>query len=70
MRMKQFIHLKMRFSEALALTPKDFDFAHQTLSISKTWDYKGDGGFQPTKTGHLDEKYRLIGRLSFSFLNW
>ena len=29
----------MRFSEALALTPKDFDFSHQTLSISKTWDY-------------------------------
>lgn len=26
----------MRFSEALALTPKDFDFYHQTLSISKT----------------------------------
>ena len=24
----------MRFSEALALTPKDFDFSHQTLSIS------------------------------------
>ena len=23
----------MRFSEALALTPKDFDFAHQTLSL-------------------------------------
>lgn len=39
----------MRFSEALALTPKDFDFAHQTLSISKTWDYKGTGGFLPTK---------------------
>ncbi|MCD8240140.1 MAG: site-specific integrase, partial [Oscillospiraceae bacterium] len=39
----------MRFSEALALTPKDFDFAHQTLSISKTWDYKEGGGFQPTK---------------------
>ncbi|MCQ2011303.1 site-specific integrase [Sporolactobacillus sp. STSJ-5] len=39
----------MRFSEALALTPKDFDFAHQTLSISKTWDYKGEGGFLPTK---------------------
>ena len=35
----------MRFSEALALTPKDFDLAHQTLSISKTWDYKGNGGF-------------------------
>lgn len=39
----------MRFSEALALTPKDFDFSHQSLSISKTWDYKGEGGFLPTK---------------------
>ncbi|MHC6180971.1 site-specific integrase [Clostridium sp. JNZ X4-2] len=39
----------MRFSEALALTPKDFDFSHQILSISKTWDYKGNGGFLPTK---------------------
>ena len=39
----------IRFSEALAITPKDFDFAHQTLSISKTWDYKGKGGFLPTK---------------------
>lgn len=39
----------MRFSEALALTPSDFDFAHQMLSISKTWDYKGEGGFLPTK---------------------
>ncbi len=39
----------MRFSEALALTPKDFDFAHQMLSISKTWDYKGNGGYLPTK---------------------
>lgn len=39
----------MRFSEALALTPKDFDFSHQTLSINKTWNYKEGGGFQPTK---------------------
>ncbi len=39
----------MRFSEALALTPKDFDFSHQSLSINKTWDYKGEGGFLPTK---------------------
>lgn len=39
----------MRFSEALAITPKDFDFSHQALSIGKTWDYKGDGGFLPTK---------------------
>lgn len=39
----------MRFSEALAVTPKDFDFSHQTLSINKTWNYKEGGGFQPTK---------------------
>lgn len=39
----------LRFSEALALTPRDFDFAHQMLSISKTWNYKDGGGFLPTK---------------------
>ena len=39
----------MRFSEALALTPKDFNFSHQMLSINKTWDYKNNSGFLPTK---------------------
>ena len=39
----------MRFSEALALTPKDFDLSHQMLSVSKTWDYKNHSGFLPTK---------------------
>ena len=39
----------IRFSEALAITPADFDFSHQMLSINKTWDYKGNGGFLPTK---------------------
>lgn len=39
----------MRFSEALALTPKDFDLIHQVLTVSKTWNYKGEGGFLPTK---------------------
>jgi integrase len=39
----------MRFSEALAVTPKDFDFMHQTLTIDKTWNYKENGGFSPTK---------------------
>lgn len=39
----------MRFSEALGLTPKDFDLSRQVLSVSKTWDYKCNGGFQPTK---------------------
>lgn len=49
----------MRFSEALALTPKDFDFAHQTLSIDKTWNYKGDGGFLPTKNKSSVRKIQI-----------
>ncbi len=49
----------MRFSEALALTPSDFDFARQTLSVSKTWDYKGDGGFLPTKNKSSIRKIQL-----------
>lgn len=39
----------IRFSEALAITPEDFDFQKQRLSISKTWDYKNGGGFTLTK---------------------
>ena len=40
----------LRFVEALGVTPKDFDFAHQTLTVSKTWNYKtNEGGFAPTK---------------------
>lgn len=49
----------MRFSEALAITPKDFDFAHQSLSIDKTWDYKGSGGFLPTKNRSSIRKIQL-----------
>ena len=49
----------MRFSEALALTPEDFDFAHQTVSISKTWDYKDNGGFQPTKNKSSVRKVQI-----------
>lgn len=49
----------MRFSEAIALTPKDFDFAHQMLSINKTWDYKGDGGFLPTKNRSSVRKIQI-----------
>lgn len=49
----------MRFSEALAVTPKDFDFIHQTLSINKTWNYKGSGGFLPTKNSTSARKIPL-----------
>ena len=49
----------MRFSEAIALTPADFDFVHQTLSISKTWNYKDGGGFQPTKNKSSIRKIQI-----------
>ena len=49
----------MRFSEALALTPKYFDFPHQSLIVDKTWDYKGDGGFLPTKNKSSVRKIQL-----------
>ncbi len=49
----------MRFSEALALTPKDFDFAHQMLTINKTWNYKGGGGFLPTKNQSSVRKIQI-----------
>lgn len=50
----------IRYSEAMGLTPSDFDFAHQTLSISKTWNYKEkEGGFTPTKNKSSVRKIQL-----------
>ena len=49
----------LRFSEALGLTPKDFDFAHQSISVSKTWDYKNGGGFMPTKNKSSIRKVQI-----------
>ena len=57
----------MRFSEALALTPKDFDFARQSLSISKTWDYKGKGGFLPTKNSSSTRRVQIDWQTVFQF---
>lgn len=53
----------LRFSEALGLTPDDFDFAHQTLSVNKTWDYKNGGGFVPTKNASSVRKVQLDWQL-------
>ena len=40
----------LRFSEALALTPNDFNFIEHKIKISKTWNYKcANGGFTETK---------------------
>lgn len=49
----------MRFSEAIALTPADFNFSRQTLSINKTWNYKEGGGFQPTKNKSSVRKIQI-----------
>ena len=49
----------MRFSEALAITPADFDFKQQTVSINKTWDYKSNSGFQPTKNRSSVRKIQI-----------
>ena len=38
----------VRFSEALGVTPKDFDFENKIVDINKTWNYKFGGGFIPT----------------------
>ncbi len=57
----------MRFSEALAITPGDFDFARQTLSINKTWDYKGGGGFLPTKNKSSVRKIQIDWQIVVKF---
>lgn len=57
----------MRFSEALAITPNDFDFSKQSLSINKTWDYKGGGGFMPTKNQSSIRKIQIDWQLIIQF---
>lgn len=57
----------LRFSEALALTPADFDFVHQTIAITKTWDYKHGTGFQPTKNRSSVRKVQIDWQISMQF---
>lgn len=57
----------LRFSEALAITPKDFDFAHQSLSVDKTWDYKSGTGFLPTKNRSSVRKVAIDWQLIVQF---
>lgn len=59
----------MRFSEALAITSADFDFSRQTLSISKTWDYKGEGVFLPTKNKSSIRKIQIDWQIVVRFSN-
>lgn len=57
----------MRFSEALALTPRDFDFNKQLLTVDKTWDYKGNGGFLPTKNKSSVRKIQIDWKIVMQF---
>ncbi|EPC2880767.1 site-specific integrase [Listeria monocytogenes] len=58
----------LRFSEALALTPSDFDFPTQKISINKTWDYKMvTGSFQPTKNESSNRKIQIDWQLAMQF---
>ena len=58
----------LRFSEALALTPNDFDFSQQKITINKTWNYKkSNGGFQPTKNESSKRKVQIDWQLAMQF---
>lgn len=57
----------LRFSEALGLTPADFDFARQTIAVNKTWDYKTNTGFQPTKNRSSIRKVQMDWQLGMQF---
>ncbi|MBC1723111.1 site-specific integrase [Listeria seeligeri] len=58
----------LRFSEALALTPSDFDFSKQKIIINKTWNYKkADGSFQPTKNESSNRKIQIDWQLAMQF---
>ena len=46
------INTGLRYAEALALTPNDFDFEQRTVEVNKSYDYKSkvkSNRFQPTK---------------------
>ncbi|MFV0555531.1 MAG: site-specific integrase [Lactovum sp.] len=59
----------LRFSEARALTPKDFDFEQNLLKINKTWNYKNkEGGFQGTKNKSSIRVIKIDKQTSKSFL--
>ena len=58
----------LRFSEALALTPSDFDFISQKISVEKTWDYKSIVGcFQLTKNESSKRKIQLDWQIAMQF---
>lgn len=60
----------LRFAEALALTPEDFDFEKQCIIINKSWNYKEkDGAFQPTKNPSSNHSVTVDWQLMQQFQN-
>jgi Site-specific recombinase XerD len=60
----------LRFSEALALTPNDFNFCTRRISITKTWNYKDiNGGFSETKNLSSKRTITIDAKLATDFEN-
>lgn len=58
----------IRFAEGLALTPNDFDFGTQMITINKTWNYRtAEGKFQPTKNISSIRKIQLDWQTAMQF---
>ena len=57
----------MRFRKHWQLRREILTFARQTLSISKTWDYKGNGGFLPTKNKSSVRKIQIDWQIVVKF---
>ena len=60
----------LRFAEVLGITPSDFDFENQTLTVNETWNYKeANGGFQQTKNESSNRKIALDWKTCLQFNN-
>lgn len=58
----------LRFAEALALTPQDFNFEKQLVSVNKSWNYKSPhGSFQKTKNDSSNRKIMIDWKLMNQF---
>jgi len=64
----------MRFAEALALTPNDFDFENKKIKITKTWKYRkidgSFGGFGETKNYSSKRTIQIDPLLSEQFITY
>ena len=57
----------LRFSEAVAITPADFDYIHQTLSVNKTLDYKNGVNFEECKNASSKRVIKLDYQICMQF---